>query len=986
MSKFKTREQIANETRGMSEPQLVDYIDDICLRLDRITHQLEVTEKNLSLAMDGGAENQKALEDLKKEHKELQKKYDDLEQEKNRLEQEKNDLKMQLSDQKGDLQVLRGKHYGTGPEKGPDPKLQDSMLQKGSTGETQQGTPNGKAAGESGTKGQHEKDGGVDSNCTGDKLGSQGNAGENKNETEGNGHDKQPPKEGEQDKKASKKGRQDKKASKKGGQDKKKSKENEDEKPPKKSSNKKPPKRNLAAANDDYDNIPRFDTYADLEKHKKLLEAQYPGCRIKLSNKYHTCMHLIGIPAVCAMEVKHWPFFTVFPPGREPFQAVAEGDKYVDEVLNSRIPASARFVATAIYNRVCMLMPLNRQLTSFKDFGLDMNLSKLSDWNMDFTEEYLNPISDYLWKILFSEYKILQFDETRWLCIAWGKRGYAFLVRTSELGEHDKDGNILPSICCVNIRDGRKCDFLVPWLKGKPHVAVVDGYSGYGALQNNPELEFSKAGCWSHKRRPYIELYDILPAEIKNDPEALKECVAWFFLAIIGNVYHYDTPAKKWDRYHRGVARMVLVKPFVDFCFESEEMLRQQLGITAADVDEEDETADEEEKKQRILTKIEKINAQLHETGALADDFDDECDDLDALIREKKIEVEQKLEFLKERRDAIFPKLNSTNVSKQLMKALGYRMNNKSDFYMFLTDPDIPIENNASERMARNVAFGRANYFFTRNERANKVLQSQFSLCLTARANDADPFVYLVYCLTTMAKYKRDHCMERKDSNFSDEFLKTLTPWSKEYKEFAERERDRIYYGWFSENREPTFPLKQENKPRRGTTSTDTIHNTEGINKTPSTENTNKTPDTEDTNKTPDTEDTNKTPDTEDTNKTPDTEDTNKTPDTDDTNQTTNTEDTNTDDADAISNTDDTDLTHNTDDTDQAHNTEDTNLARSTENTGSSHSTMTLDELLNIMKEAPNTIQRSKPAACIYTGEPVLKVPSKAQQKKARGP
>ena len=620
-------------------------------------------------------------------------------------------------------------------------------------------------------------------------------------------------------------------------------------------------------------------------------------------------MHLIGIPAVCAIEMKHWPFFTVYPPGREPFQTSAEGDKYVDEVLNSRIPASARFVATVIYNRVCMQMPLNRQLTSFKDSGLDMTLSKLSDWNMDFTEEYLNPISDYLWKILFSEYKILQMDETRWLCIEWGKRGYAFLVRTSELGEHDKDGNKLPSICCVNIQDGRSCDFLVPWLKGKPHIAVVDGFSGYGALQNNPELEFSKAGCWSHKRRPYIESYDVLPAEIKNDPEALKETAEWLFLAIIGNVFHYDTPAKKWDRDHRSMARMVLVKPFVDFCFESEEMLRQQLSITAADVDEEDETADEEEKKQRILTKIEKINAQLRETGALADDFEDECDDLDALIREKRIEVDQKLAFLKERRDAIFPKLNSTNVGKHFMKALGYRMNNKSDFLMFLTDPDIPIENNASERMARNVAFGRANYFFTRNERANKVLQSQFTLCLTARANKVDPFVYLVYCLTTMAKYKRDHCMERNDSNFSDEFLNTVTPWCKEYTEFEERERDRIYYGWFTENREPTFPLKQKNKPRRDTASAEPIHSTE-----------------------------------------------------------------------------DTNPISNTEDTDQTHSIEDTNLASNTENAGSSHDTMTLDELLEIMKEAPNTIQRSKPAACNYTGEHVLKAPSKAQQQKARGP
>ena len=933
----------------MSEPQIVEYIADIDDRLERITNELNVTKLHLELAVKGGVSLdeynalKKEYDDLNEEHNELLKKCDELEQQKKNLAE--------------DLQILKGKHYETGPEKVPNLRLQVSTNQKDSTGETQRE----KTAGENGTEGQHDKDGGADSNCTGDKQSNQGASEGSENKVENNGHDKKPGKKGGKNKRPTGNNGKDKQPAGNNGKDKQPAGNNEDKKP----SNRKPPVRNAVtakAANDDYLNVPTQDTYEDVEEHRAKLQKQYPGCTIKFTHKYQTRSQMMGVPAVCKMIIKHCPIFKVCPPGREPFNALAEGTRYADEFLNEKIPADATFIASVIYNRICMQIPLNRQLKSLRDFGLDMDLTKLSRWNIMFTNEYLKPVADYMWETLFDGYRILQLDESRWTCVEKGKGCFAFLARSSELGEYDENGHRKPTICCVMIREDRHCDFLIKYLKGKYHILVVDGYSGYVALLKIPDLNISISGCMVHARRPHIESFDVLPADIRKDPEKLMQRPEWLFLATLGNMFHYDTPTKTWDRDHRQAARMYLVKPFVEFFFESEEMLRQKLNVTAAEAkaDEEDETAQEEEDKKRmILTKINKIMAMLKETGAISDDFDGEPDNLDALIEKLKIEVDEKIAYLREKRDSIFAALDPLTVSSHLKKAIGYKMNHESDFMTFLTDPDVPMENNASERMARNVAFVRMNSFFTRNERGSDALQSQFTLCLTARENGANPFVYLVYVLTSVAKYKRDHCMERDDNNFSEEFLKTMMPWSKEYLEYAQRETNRLYYGWLTGDQEHSSPLGRDVERKRNNEGTDL------------------TPDTDDTNPIHDTKDTDQIHSTDDTNPIPSTEGTN----TDNADPISNTDDT-----DLIPNTDDTDLTPSTEDADQIHSTDDTNPAHSTENTGSSHNTMTLDELLDIMKEAPNTFQRSKPAACNYTGEHVLKAPSKAQQKKARGP
>jgi transposase len=62
---------------------------------------------------------------------------------------------------------------------------------------------------------------------------------------------------------------------------------------------------------------------------------------------------------------------------------------------------------------------------------------------------------------------------------------------------------------------------------------------------------------------------------------------------------------------------------------------------------------------------------------------------------------------------------------------------------VFLTDPDVPLDNNRTERALRGVVLGRKNHFGSRSERGTKVAAMMYSLVETAKINGVDPELYL---------------------------------------------------------------------------------------------------------------------------------------------------------------------------------------------------------------------------------------------------
>jgi transposase len=76
-------------------------------------------------------------------------------------------------------------------------------------------------------------------------------------------------------------------------------------------------------------------------------------------------------------------------------------------------------------------------------------------------------------------------------------------------------------------------------------------------------------------------------------------------------------------------------------------------------------------------------------------------------------------------------------------KAIGYLGKHWDGLRVFLSDPDVPLDNNQTERAMRSVVLGRKNHFGSRSERGTKVAAMMYSLVETAKINRVDPELYL---------------------------------------------------------------------------------------------------------------------------------------------------------------------------------------------------------------------------------------------------
>jgi transposase len=76
-------------------------------------------------------------------------------------------------------------------------------------------------------------------------------------------------------------------------------------------------------------------------------------------------------------------------------------------------------------------------------------------------------------------------------------------------------------------------------------------------------------------------------------------------------------------------------------------------------------------------------------------------------------------------------------------EAIGYALGQWDALTLFLTDPHVPIDNNASERALRVAALGRKNFLFVGTDEAGENLAGLYSLIATCEVNGVNPVAYL---------------------------------------------------------------------------------------------------------------------------------------------------------------------------------------------------------------------------------------------------
>ena len=109
-------------------------------------------------------------------------------------------------------------------------------------------------------------------------------------------------------------------------------------------------------------------------------------------------------------------------------------------------------------------------------------------------------------------------------------------------------------------------------------------------------------------------------------------------------------------------------------------------------------------------------------------------------------------------------------------KALTYIKNRKPFLTNYLEDGGCSFNNNTSERSCKAFVTGRKNWMFSDTQNGANASALVYSLVETAKANDADVYLYLKYVLTKTPTDQMD-----------DEELEKLCPWNPECKEVLDK-------------------------------------------------------------------------------------------------------------------------------------------------------------------------------------------------------
>ena len=123
--------------------------------------------------------------------------------------------------------------------------------------------------------------------------------------------------------------------------------------------------------------------------------------------------------------------------------------------------------------------------------------------------------------------------------------------------------------------------------------------------------------------------------------------------------------------------------------------------------------------------------------------------------------------------DALFAylKQHESEVGTEKLKdAFSYALNQEKYLRVFLTDGDVPMDNNASERAIRGFCVGKKNWQMIDTINGAKSSAIIYSIAETAKANNLKPYEYFEHLLTEIPKR-----MDDSDRSFLDDLL----PWSK---------------------------------------------------------------------------------------------------------------------------------------------------------------------------------------------------------------
>lgn len=109
-------------------------------------------------------------------------------------------------------------------------------------------------------------------------------------------------------------------------------------------------------------------------------------------------------------------------------------------------------------------------------------------------------------------------------------------------------------------------------------------------------------------------------------------------------------------------------------------------------------------------------------------------------ILELREQMKKRFEAMKEKAIEELPRYPNQN---KYRKALSYFLENYQGLTLFLNDSEVPIDNNAQERLLRSHVVGRKTWYGTHSERGAQTASILFSIIETCKLNQVNPRTYL---------------------------------------------------------------------------------------------------------------------------------------------------------------------------------------------------------------------------------------------------
>ena len=110
--------------------------------------------------------------------------------------------------------------------------------------------------------------------------------------------------------------------------------------------------------------------------------------------------------------------------------------------------------------------------------------------------------------------------------------------------------------------------------------------------------------------------------------------------------------------------------------------------------------------------------------------------------------------------------------STKLRDAINYSVNQEKYLRVFLSDPELPLDNNDAERSIRSFCVGKHSWHIVDSVKGAKASAMLYSIAESAKANDLKPYDYFVYLLSELMQHPR--------GDVPEEVLDGLMPWSAE--------------------------------------------------------------------------------------------------------------------------------------------------------------------------------------------------------------